>query len=306
MRGLFICFLLALLALTAYGWDKYDHEIFDLVSELETNEGKGTTFYSFLGVESTASVADISKAYRKKSVLLHPDKNPGVKGVHERFSRFGVISTILRNEESRKRYDFFYKNGVPKWRGTGYYYSRFRPGLGTVIAFLVILTSSLQYLVQKINYKRDLTRIRHFITKARFAAWGPKLIRIETKRKVKVNVGSYSEDDSDEQPSRSKWLDMVVEGDDVYILESDGQLLLLDETAAIAASFERTWFLGLVKSLYNKLREYRSQASSEAVDEDTDSSSDIHNGNQSRKTSYGSQLRVQKIGGKRRKSDKRR
>ena len=28
------------------------------------------------------------------------------------------------------RYDFFYKNGLPKWRGTGYYYSRFRPGLG--------------------------------------------------------------------------------------------------------------------------------------------------------------------------------
>lgn len=28
------------------------------------------------------------------------------------------------------RYDFFYKNGVPKWRGTGYYYSRFRPGVG--------------------------------------------------------------------------------------------------------------------------------------------------------------------------------
>ena len=27
------------------------------------------------------------------------------------------------------RYDFFYKNGVPKWRGTGYYYSRFRPGI---------------------------------------------------------------------------------------------------------------------------------------------------------------------------------
>jgi hypothetical protein len=29
-----------------------------------------------------------------------------------------------------QRYDFFYKNGVPKWRGTGYYYSRYRPGLG--------------------------------------------------------------------------------------------------------------------------------------------------------------------------------
>lgn len=31
-------------------------------------------------------------------------------------------------------YDFFYKNGVPKWRGTGYYYSRFRPGLGVSAA----------------------------------------------------------------------------------------------------------------------------------------------------------------------------
>jgi len=64
-----------------------------------------------------------------------PDKNPGVKGIHERFARLGVVATILRNKESRKRYDFFYKNGVPKWRGTGYYYSRFRPGLG-VIGFL--------------------------------------------------------------------------------------------------------------------------------------------------------------------------
>ena len=72
-----------------------------------------------------------------------------MKGVHERFARLGVISTILRNKEGRERYvigssqpccsqaltffnryDFFYKNGVPKWRGTGYYYSRFRPGLG--------------------------------------------------------------------------------------------------------------------------------------------------------------------------------
>ena len=31
---------------------------------------------------------------------------------------------------STTSYDFFYKNGVPVWRGTGYYYSRFRPGLG--------------------------------------------------------------------------------------------------------------------------------------------------------------------------------
>jgi len=47
-----------------------DHEIFDLVTELEAAEGKGTTFYSWLEVPSTASTTEIAKAYRKKSMQL--------------------------------------------------------------------------------------------------------------------------------------------------------------------------------------------------------------------------------------------
>ena len=35
--------------------------------------------------------------------MCSPDKNPDVKGIHERFARLGVISTILRNKEGRKR-----------------------------------------------------------------------------------------------------------------------------------------------------------------------------------------------------------
>ncbi len=94
-----------------------------------------------------------------------PDKNPGVKGVQERFARLGVIASILRSEDGRersvsceitwlllgqpklmrlickiRRYDFFYKNGVPRWRGTGYYYSRFRPGLGVRRQFTFFYT----------------------------------------------------------------------------------------------------------------------------------------------------------------------
>jgi hypothetical protein len=84
--------------------------------------GKGTTFYSWLGVSSSASMADIGRAYRKKSMLLQcvsrhpsclsllirltncsPDKNPGVKGVQERFARLGVVASILRSEEGRER-----------------------------------------------------------------------------------------------------------------------------------------------------------------------------------------------------------
>ena len=43
--------------------------------------------------------------------------------------QFGSISNTHTLAHSI-RYDFFYTNGVPKWRGTGYYYSRFRPGIG--------------------------------------------------------------------------------------------------------------------------------------------------------------------------------
>lgn len=43
---------------------------------------------------------------------------------------FCSLHGFLRDDMYISSYDFFYKNGVPKWRGTGYYYSRFRPGLG--------------------------------------------------------------------------------------------------------------------------------------------------------------------------------
>jgi DnaJ family protein C protein 1 len=47
-----------------------DHEIFDLVSALETAEGKGTSFYSFLNVTPSATLDQINKAYRKRSMVL--------------------------------------------------------------------------------------------------------------------------------------------------------------------------------------------------------------------------------------------
>ncbi|ORX39070.1 DnaJ domain-containing protein, partial [Kockovaella imperatae] len=147
-------------------WTKEDYEIFDIVSELEAAEGKGTTFYSWLEIEPSASKNDIVKAYRKKSLELHPDKNVGGKDIEARFARLGLINEILRSPERRDRYNFFYKNGVPKWRGTGYYYSRYRPTLSHTLIFLVFLTSLFQLLVLRMNYSRDKKRVDYFYTTA--------------------------------------------------------------------------------------------------------------------------------------------
>lgn len=56
--------------------------------------------------------------------------------------------------------------------------------LQTVMVFLVMITSGVQYLVLKMNYNRDLRRIEEIVGKARTAAWGAKLSPVEGQRKV--------------------------------------------------------------------------------------------------------------------------
>jgi len=247
MRFIYFFALLAVLATTTFAWEKEDHEIFDLVSELQAAEGKGTTFYSWLDVAPTASTADIARSYRKLSMHMHPDKNPGVKHAHERFARLGVIAAILRNDESRTRYDFFYKNGVPKWRGTGYYYSRFRPGLGAVLVFLIILTSGMQYIVQRMTYTTHLKRIKQIISDAKQAAWGPKMMPIEGDKRVRINISGPQYDEDGYPMASGRQLTMVVRGQEVFIRNPDGSEEPVNESTVVKPSLSRTWFISLVR-----------------------------------------------------------
>ncbi|KAH8422916.1 putative endoplasmic reticulum DnaJ domain protein Erj5 [Aspergillus melleus] len=201
--------LFAVLFVLATAWTKEDYEIFRLRDEVAAGEGSNVTFYDFLEVQPNANQDELNKAYRKKSRLLHPDKirrsfiansskdkarsrtskqgvhvNKGpsereiaaaVKQAHERASRLNTVANILRGP-SRERYDHFLRNGFPKWKGTGYYYSRFRPGLGSVmVGLFLVFGGGAHYAALILGWKRQREFVDRYIRQARRAAWGDEL-----------------------------------------------------------------------------------------------------------------------------------
>lgn len=82
-------------------------------------------YYGDLGVSSSASAADIKKAYRKLARENHPDSNPGNTAAEEKFKRVAEAYDVVGDEDKRKEYDQF-KSMV----GSGGFGSRF-PGGGS-------------------------------------------------------------------------------------------------------------------------------------------------------------------------------
>ena len=69
-------------------------------------------YYDVLGVERNASLEDIKRAYRKKALEFHPDRNPGDKSAEERFKEATEAYEVLRDTEKRSRYDQFGHSGM--------------------------------------------------------------------------------------------------------------------------------------------------------------------------------------------------
>ena len=62
-------------------------------------------YYAVLGVDSSASDKDVSKAYKKLAKQLHPDANPGNKEAEERFKEVSAAYDVLGDADKRKEYD---------------------------------------------------------------------------------------------------------------------------------------------------------------------------------------------------------
>ena len=69
-------------------------------------------YYEVLGVDKNASADEIKKAYRKKAIQYHPDKNPGDKNAEEKFKEAAEAYDVLSDPQKRQRYDQFGHAGV--------------------------------------------------------------------------------------------------------------------------------------------------------------------------------------------------
>ncbi len=77
-------------------------------------------YYEVLGVEKSASEAELKSAYRKLAKKYHPDLNKDNKDAEAKFKEVNEAYEVLSDAEKRQKYDQFGHAGVDPNFGSGY------------------------------------------------------------------------------------------------------------------------------------------------------------------------------------------
>ena len=73
-------------------------------------------YYDTLWVNKSSSADEIKKAYRKKAMEYHPDRNKGDKTAEKKFKDINEAYSTLSDSSKKKQYDMF---GKTWWAATG-------------------------------------------------------------------------------------------------------------------------------------------------------------------------------------------
>ncbi|KAF2077820.1 hypothetical protein CYY_000865 [Polysphondylium violaceum] len=126
--------------------------------DMITDINKGVDYYKVLEIKRDASEKEIKKAFRKLSIVYHPDRNKNDPLADEKYIVLSKAQTILSNSDTRAEYDDLLVNGVPLYdRYYGQYayrYTGVQHDIRHVLATLVVLITTVKYLYQLQRYNR--------------------------------------------------------------------------------------------------------------------------------------------------------
>ena len=71
-------------------------------------------YYEILGVGKSASDNDLKKAFRKKAMEFHPDRNKANPQAEEKFKEVNEAYAVLSDSKKRQQYDQFGADGFHK------------------------------------------------------------------------------------------------------------------------------------------------------------------------------------------------
>lgn len=158
----------------AHGWGADDMELFDLVEEVNEN------FYALLNINQTATLAEIKRAFRTLSVVLHPDKSDA-PDANIRFRNLVSVYEILKDPGRREKYDRVLKEGMPNWKSALYYYRHVRKmGMVESATILFVVITVMQYFVAWAAYVEKKYTAEQIV--------GSKLKKLNKKKQTNVQL----------------------------------------------------------------------------------------------------------------------
>lgn len=184
-------------------------------------------------------------------------------------------------------------------KGTDFLYSRFRPGLLSTLAFLLLLISGMQYLFQSLTASRQRTHINRYIEEVKEIAWRPYNGNPPLNGAKKyVTLADQSEEGTG--PSKRFAVDFV--GSVYFVDPQTGEESLLDTGEIEGADWRKTLIYVLPTALWNTVagRILKKNAEKGNVYDTKEHNENPHKGEENGKPNTTTKhSKVEKVAGKR-------